>query len=71
MSELTYIADEKGERIAVVVPVELWEELTDDDDLDATEELLNISGFESAFTTANRQVKEGKTKNWRDIVDNV
>ena len=71
MSELTYIADEQGERIAVIVPVELWEELTGDDDLDATEELLNISGFESAFETANRQVKEGKTKNWRDLTNNV
>ena len=33
-------------RIAVIVPIELWEELTSENDIDATEELLSIAGFE-------------------------
>ena len=33
-------------RVAVIVPIELWEELTSENDTDATEELLSISGFE-------------------------
>lgn len=69
--DLKYISDEKGDRIAVIVPIELWEELTSEDNVDATEELLTIAGFESAFEEANRQVKEGKAKDWRTIRDDV
>ena len=68
---LKYISDEQGNRIAVIVPIELWEELTSEVDVDATEELLSIAGFESAFKKANRQVEEGKTKDWRAIRDDV
>ena len=39
--------------------------------MDATEELLNISGFKSAFEKANQEVKEGKVKDWRTIRDDV
>ena len=69
--DLKYVSDEKGDRIAVIVPIELWEELTSDNDIDATEELLSITGFESAFKKANRQIKEGKTKDWRSIRNDV
>ena len=55
----------------MIVPIELWQESTDADDVDATAELLSISGFESAFQTANQQVKEGKTKNWRAVAKDV
>ncbi len=65
--DLKYISDEQGDRIAVIVPIELWEELTSENDIDATEELLSITGFESAFKKADRQVKAGKTKDWRTI----
>ncbi|MEM7761591.1 MAG: hypothetical protein AAF298_26205 [Cyanobacteria bacterium P01_A01_bin.40] len=34
ISDLKYVSDEKGDRIAVIVPIELWEELTSDDDID-------------------------------------
>ena len=68
---LQYVSDEKGDRIAVIVPIELWEELTSENDIDATEELLNIAGFESAFKKANRQIEEEKTKNWRSIRSDV
>ena len=70
-SDLQYVSDEKGDRIAVIVPIELWEELTSENDIDATEELLSIAGFESAFEKANRQIEEGKTKDWRSIRDDV
>lgn len=69
--DLKYISDEQGERIAVIVPIELWEELTSGNETDATEELLSIAGFESAFKKANRQIKEGKSKDWQTIRDDV
>ena len=69
--DLKYVSDEKGDRIAVIVPIELWEELTGENDIDATEELLSIAGFESAFKKANRQIEEGKTKDWRSIRNDV
>ena len=69
--DLKYISDEQGDRIAVIVPIELWEELTSENDIDATEELLSIDGFKSAFKKANRQVEEGKTKDWRTIRNDV
>ncbi|MEM7592630.1 MAG: hypothetical protein AAF383_14095 [Cyanobacteria bacterium P01_A01_bin.83] len=61
----------KRNRIAVIVPIELWEELTSENEIDATEELLSIAGFESAFKKAERQVEEEKTKDWRSIRDDV
>ena len=84
------MSDEKGDRFAVIVPIELWKELTSKNDLDSTavivpievweeltennldaKELSSIAGFESAFKKANRQIEEGKTKNWRSIRDDV
>ena len=38
---------------------------------DPTEELLKISGFESAFEKAGQQVIDGKVKDWRLIRDDV
>lgn len=32
ISDLKYISDDKGERIAVIVPIEVWEELTGKDE---------------------------------------
>ncbi len=32
ISDIKYVADEKGDRIAVIVPIELWEELTSEDE---------------------------------------
>ena len=69
--DLKYISDEQGDQIAVIVPIELWEELTSEDDVDATEELLSIAGFESVFKKANQQVEEGRTKDWQAIRDDV
>ena len=42
-----------------------------EEEIDATEELLNIPGFESAFKRANQQIKEGKVRDWREIRDDV
>lgn len=39
--------------------------------MDATEELINIPDFKSAFEKANQEIKEGKVKNWRDIRNDV
>ena len=69
--DLKYVSNEKGDRIAVIVPIELWEKLTSENDIEATEELLSIAGFESAFKKANQQIKEGKTKDWRSIRNDV
>jgi hypothetical protein len=46
-------------------------DLLDDENEDATEELLKISGFESAFEKARQQVIDGKVKDWRMIRDDV
>ena len=46
-------------------------DLLDDENEDATEELLKISGFESAFEKAKQQIKDGKVKDWRLIRDDV
>ena len=57
------------EKLTVIA--EFLRDLLNDENEDATEELLKISGFESAFEQAKQQVKEGKVKNWRMIRDDV
>lgn len=32
ISDIKYVSDEKGDRIAVIVPIEVWEELTSEDE---------------------------------------
>ncbi len=32
ISNIQYVSDEKGDRIAVIVPIELWEELIGEDE---------------------------------------
>ena len=32
ISDIKYVSDEKGDRIAVIVPIEVWEELTREDE---------------------------------------
>ena len=46
-------------------------DLEAEEDIDATKELLNIPGFESAFKRADQQIKEGKARYWREIRDDV
>lgn len=55
----------------LILVVDFLKNLQEDNEIDATEELLNISGFESAFKKAEQQAKEGKTKDWRMIRDDV
>jgi Rps23 Pro-64 3,4-dihydroxylase Tpa1-like proline 4-hydroxylase len=55
----------------LIVIAEFLHDLLNDENEDATEELLKISGFESAFKQAKQQVKEGKVKDWRMIRDDV
>lgn len=31
-SDIQYVSDEKGDRIAVIVPIKIWEELTGEDE---------------------------------------
>ena len=53
ISDLKYISDDKGERIAVIVPIEVWEELTDGDE---TSYLLKSETMRERLSTAkNRQ----------------
>ena len=47
------------------------QDLLNGENEDATEELLKISGFESAFEKAKQQIKDGKVKDWRLIRDDV
>ena len=55
----------------LVLVIDFLKDLQEEDNVDATEELLNIPGFESAFKKANQQIEAGKTKNWRMIRDDV
>ncbi len=55
----------------VILVIDFLKDLQAEDDVEATEELSNIPGFESAFKQANQQVKDGKTKDWRMIRDDV
>ena len=32
ISDLKYISDDQGERVAVIVPIEVWEEITGEDE---------------------------------------
>lgn len=51
--DLKYISDEKGERIAVIVPIEVWEELTGKDE---TSYLLQSETMKERLLAAkNRQ----------------
>ena len=31
-SDIQYVSDEKGDRVTVIVPIEIWEELTGEDE---------------------------------------
>ncbi len=55
----------------LMLVVNFLKNLQEEDNVDATEELLSIVGFESAFQKANLQVESGKTKDWRMIRDDV
>ena len=51
--DLKYISDEKGERIAVIVPIEVWEEITGGDE---TSYLLQSETMKERLLAAkNRQ----------------
>ncbi len=55
----------------LILVIDFLKDLQEEDDVEATEELLNIPGFESAFKKANQQVKNGETKDWHIIRDDV
>lgn len=55
----------------LILVADFFQDLEAEENIDATEELLNIEGFESAFAKANQEVKEGKVTNWREIRKDV
>jgi len=73
----TQIRSELKEYIDKLSPEKLklaadfFQNLDNQEAIDATEELLKIPDFKSAFEKANQEVKEGKVKNWRDIRNDV
>jgi len=64
-----YIDELPSEKLIIVA--NFLNDLINEDNEDATEELLAISGFESAFEKGKQQIKDGKVKNWRMIRDDV
>lgn len=64
-----YIDQLPPESLEIVA--EFVTDLVSQDDEDATEELLKISGFTEAFERGKQQVKEGKVKDWRTIRGDV
>ncbi|MEL6438122.1 MAG: hypothetical protein AAFQ80_02530 [Cyanobacteria bacterium J06621_8] len=55
----------------LILVIDFLKDLQEEDEVEATEELLNIHGFKSAFKKANQQVKDGKTQDWRMIRGDV
>jgi hypothetical protein len=53
----------------LVIVAEFLDDLINEED--ATEELLKIEGFETAFERGKQQIQEGKVKDWRLIRDDV
>lgn len=64
-----YIDQLPPESLEIVA--DLVADLVSQDDEDATEELLKISGFTEAFERGKQQVREGKVKDWRTVRDDV
>lgn len=64
-----YIDQLSPESLEIVV--EFVTDLVSQDDEDATEELLKISGFTEAFERGKQQVRAGKVKDWRTVRDDV
>ena len=64
-----YIDQLSSEKLIILA--NFLDNLVNDDSEDATEELLKITGFETAFEKGKQQIKEGKVKNWRTIRDDV
>lgn len=64
-----YIDKLSPEKLTLVA--DFFQNLDTKEAIDATEELINIPGFKSAFEKANQEIKEGKVKNWRDIRNDV
>lgn len=50
----------------LVIVAEFLDNLIHEEE-DATEELLNIADFETAFARGKQQIQEGKVKDWRLI----
>lgn len=55
----------------LILVADFFQDLEAEENIDATEELLNIKGFESAFAKAIKEVEEGKLTNWREIRKDV
>lgn len=55
----------------LVIAAGFLTDLLEEENEDATEELLAISGFEAAFEKGKQQIKEGKVKDWRLLRNDV
>jgi hypothetical protein len=64
-----YIDQLSPENLEIVT--EFVTDLVSQDDEDATEELLKISGFTEAFERGKQQVQAGKVKDWRTVRDDI
>lgn len=65
-SELKQCIDKLSPEKLILV-ADFVQDLETEENVDVTEELLNIPDFKSAFEKGNQEVKEGKIKDWRDI----
>lgn len=55
----------------LIIVADLLKDLEEEENIDATEELSNILGFEFAFEKGNREIKEGKVKQWRMVRNDI
>ncbi|MGI0482239.1 hypothetical protein ACN4EE_15830 [Geminocystis sp. CENA526] len=64
-----YIDKLSPEKLTIVA--DFVQNLDSQETMDATEELINIPNFKSAFEKANQEIKEGEVKHWRDIRNDI
>lgn len=67
-----YIINEEGEKTAVVLPLDEFQQLIADlESEEATRELLEIPGLLAEIEQARKEIEEGKVTEWRYLRKDV
>jgi len=67
-----YIINEEGEKTAVVLPLDEFQQLIADlESEEATRELLEIPGLLAEIEQARKEIEEGKVPEWRYLRKDV
>lgn len=67
-----YIINEEGEKTAVILPLDEFQQLIADlESEEATRELLEIPGLLAEIEQARKEIEEGKVTEWRYLRKDV